>query len=773
MLPPQDLNPEEKFGRYLICQKLGQGGMGTVYKAFDTHLDRFVALKVLNSDSLNQEHHYKRFLREAKATAKLRHPHIVHIFDIGREKDQVFFTMDFVEGNSLKEFSRNHSLGFKQIARIVETVAQAVFYAHKEGVIHRDLKPDNIMINKEGEVKVMDFGLAKIRGSQEKLSQSGMILGTLQYMPLEQAAGSRQVDERSDVYALGAILYELMTKRPPFLGSSSFELLYKIQNEEPPLPSQVQARIPRNLEKICWKALRKKKSQRYQNALEMMEDLERFRNGQAVRAPAIQASFFLYKVLVVFFLVGLSLFFLVLSGKISKTNKTSKTNPELPFDLFSESINKQTLDLWGCLVDQNHKERKEFHLREIVLLEIDWRGETNSSEEPIIQVKGTNLSSYERKISIEKKKLHLPLTWITQKAGLFDLTVELHLREKKVRQKLSVRVVDRGLNQKGLLWKFKAQGAIQSGYIVSEDLVYFGSDDNYFYALNRETGHLVWKFRSQGAIRSSPNLNKSTIYLGSHDGSLYALDKNKGTKKWSYLTMGKVDSYPWLEDSSIYFSSHNDSFYALDIYDGKQQWKAKFQALRGANRPILEGDFIYFGATRIFYCLNKKTGAILSKRKVGKIIRSAPILTDDFIYFGCHDGYVYALKREPYKHIWKTACFEKNEMGEQKGVFTPALIDNVLYCGSLSGSIYLLDRFTGKVLAKIPAKDSIYTSLVQEKELLYFTCANKTLYAFNTGTRKIEWEFSLEGNTTKKPLVIDKTIYCGTQEGYFYAIERN
>lgn len=772
MLSPQDLNPEEKFGRYLICQKLGQGGMGTVYKAFDSHLDRFVALKVLNSDNFNQEHHYKRFLREAKATAKLHHPHIVHIFDIGREKDQVFFTMDLVEGNSLKEFSRDNSLSFKQIARIVEAVAQAVFYAHGKGVIHRDLKPDNIMIDKEGKVKVMDFGLAKIRGAQEKLSQSGMILGTLQYMPIEQAAGSRQVDERSDVYALGAILYELITKRPPFLGTSSFELLYKIQNEEPPLPSQVQTRTPRDLEKICWKALRKKKSQRYQNALEMREDLERFQNRQTVRAPAIRSSFFLYKVLAVIFLVGLSLFFLDLSGKTNKKNKANKANPEHPLGSSSESASKRTLDLWGCLVDQNHKERKEFHLGEIVLLEVDWRGETNSLEGPLIQIKGTNLSSYERKISIEKKKLHLPITWIAQKAGLFDLTVELQLEEKKIRQKLSIRLIDKGLNQKGLLWKFKAQGAIQSGYIVSEDLVYFGSDDNYFYALNRKTGHLVWKFQSQGAIRSSPSLKNNTIYLGSHDGNLYALDKNKGIKKWSHLTMGKVDSYPWVEDSSVYFSSHNDSFYALDIYDGKQLWKARFQALRGANHPILEGNFIYFGATRIFYCLNKKTGAILSKRKVGKIIRSAPILTDDFIYFGCHDGYVYALQRDPYKHIWKTACFEKNEE-KQKGVFTPALFDDVLYCGSLNGSIYLLDRFSGKVLAKIPTKDSIYTSLVQEKELLYFTCANKTLYAFNTGTRKIEWEFSLEGNTTKNPLVIDKTIYCGTQEGYFYAIERN
>ena len=277
---------QKKIGRYFIISTLGKGAMGEVFEAYDPHLERIVALKVLTS--LSSETNIERFQREARTMGQLTHPNIVAVYDIANEDQQYFFAMDLVEGQTLDELLQNTTIAYDEILRIFVKIVSAIEYAHSHGVIHRDLKPANILLTKDHDPKITDFGLAKVSYEDQKLSQSGMIIGTLQYMPPEQAAGKlREIDERSDIYSLGAILYEMITSFPPFSAPTFNQLVHKITKEDPILPRGIRSDVPKQLEAICLKALNKKPENRYQNAKELMWDIAAFQQGDSIQASAI------------------------------------------------------------------------------------------------------------------------------------------------------------------------------------------------------------------------------------------------------------------------------------------------------------------------------------------------------------------------------------------------------------------------------------------------------------------------------------------------------
>jgi WD40 repeat protein/predicted Ser/Thr protein kinase len=271
-----------QFGRYRIIQRLGGGGMGEVYQVYDPQLDRVVALKLL-AGTMSQDD--ARFWIEAKATAKLRHPAIVALYDMGQEEGRSYFTMEFIEGLSFKDFLQTKPApGWRQIIEILAKICDAVHYAHGQGIIHRDLKPSNIMVKKDAEPKIMDFGVAKLtRSRQGDLTRTGQVIGTPAYMSPEQAEG-KTVDVRSDVYSLGATLYEALTRRAPFQGETTHNILYQIFHCDPVAPRILNLEIPPELEAICLKSLEKNPSARYTDAQSMAQDLRNFLDYRPVQA---------------------------------------------------------------------------------------------------------------------------------------------------------------------------------------------------------------------------------------------------------------------------------------------------------------------------------------------------------------------------------------------------------------------------------------------------------------------------------------------------------
>jgi WD40 repeat protein len=275
---------------YEMVRELGRGGMGVCYLARQVRLKRDVVVKMIRDGSLARPEQLARFRAEAEAIAHLKHPHIVQIYEVGEVASGPYLVLEWVEGGSLADQLAGKPQPAAWTARLVETLARASQHAHQRGIVHRDLKPANVLLTCEGTPKITDFGLAKRVASGPSATDSGFPLGTVNYMPPEQACPKTQeIGPAADVYALGAILYEMLSGRPPFLGGSHLETILKVVTEEPVPPRQLQPKVPRDLETICLKCLEKKPAQRYPSATALADDLARYLAGQPIQARPIRA----------------------------------------------------------------------------------------------------------------------------------------------------------------------------------------------------------------------------------------------------------------------------------------------------------------------------------------------------------------------------------------------------------------------------------------------------------------------------------------------------
>jgi hypothetical protein len=272
------------FGDYELLEEIARGGMGVVFKAKQVSLDRTVAVKMILAGQLASPDDVQRFHTEAKAAANLQHPGIVAIHEVGEHEGQHYFSMDYVAGRSLADLVRDGPLPAARAARYVQAVAEAIQYAHAHGTLHRDLKPSNVLLDAADRPRVTDFGLAKQVSTESGVTATGQVLGTPSYMPPEQAAGSREIGAAADVYSLGAILYHLLTGRPPFQGETALDTLLQVRETEPVPPRLLNPKVPPELETICLKCLEKEPRQRYGSAQELADDAKRFLSGEPIQA---------------------------------------------------------------------------------------------------------------------------------------------------------------------------------------------------------------------------------------------------------------------------------------------------------------------------------------------------------------------------------------------------------------------------------------------------------------------------------------------------------
>src|SRR4030095_13813462 len=274
-----------ELGDYELLEEVGRGGQGVVFRARQKSLNRIVALKVIGLGQWATKAHLKRFRLEAEAAASLDHPCIVPIYEVGERDGQCYFSMRFVEGGQLDEVVKRTPISIRQAVELIAKVARTVHYAHEHGILHRDIKPGNILLDAKGEAHLTDFGLARLVESESTVTRTLEVLGTPSYMAPEQAAGKNaKLTSATDVYGLGAVLYQLLTCHPPFAGGTTYETIKLLLETEPRQPRLWNPKIDRDLSTICLKCLEKDPKRRYSSALVLAEDLERWLKHEPIRA---------------------------------------------------------------------------------------------------------------------------------------------------------------------------------------------------------------------------------------------------------------------------------------------------------------------------------------------------------------------------------------------------------------------------------------------------------------------------------------------------------
>src|SRR5437868_9493779 len=274
-----------ELGDYELLEEIGRGGQGVVFRARQKSLNRTVALKVISLGQWASKAHLKRFRREAEAAAGLDHPSIIPIYEVGERDGSCYFSMKFVEGGQLDEVVRRAPISIRQAAELIAKVARTVHYAHEHGILHRDIKPGNILLDVNGEPLLTDFGLARLIEAESTVTRTLEVMGTPSYMAPEQAVGNNaNLTSATDVYGLGAVLYQLLTGHPPFAGGTTYETIKLLLDTEPRQPRLWNRKIGRDLSVICLKCLEKDPKRRYSSALALGEDLEHWLRHEPIRA---------------------------------------------------------------------------------------------------------------------------------------------------------------------------------------------------------------------------------------------------------------------------------------------------------------------------------------------------------------------------------------------------------------------------------------------------------------------------------------------------------
>jgi eukaryotic-like serine/threonine-protein kinase len=628
------------FGSYRLLRLIGTGGFAEVYLGEHLHQGTQVAIKVLHTQLIDTD--IDTFRTEARTIARLRHPHIIRVLDFNVEDSMPFLVMDYAAGGTMRErYPRGTTVPLPTIVSFTQQIADALQYAHNEKIIHRDVKPENILLDEHDKAFLSDFGISLVtEDSYFQMPQD--IIGTAAYMSPEQIQG--QLQPSSDQYSLGIVVYEWLGGTCPFEGSRTDVWSQHMYEPPPPLREKVPTICP-EVEYVVMTALHKDPKQRFGNVRAFANALQQaYQAGQTqtVTSPRLQ---------------------------IDHTSAASRPEPAQPIVPSYQTDN--TAPARSPRDDKPRRGGQKWTF--------ETRGPVYSS--PAV-VNGTVY------FGSNDHNLYALDASSGQKLWSFQAGSRVESSPTVVNG-----VVYFGSNDHNLYaldassgkqkWSFPASKAVYSSPRVVNGIVYFGSEDRNLYALDASSGQKLWSFRSGHAVYSSPTVANDVVYFSSDDHNLYALDARSGQKLWSFFPGDFVISSPVVVREMVYFGSEDRTLYALNAASGRQKWSFRSgDALFSS--PAVANGVAYCGSTDgSLYALNAVFGQQKWSFRSGDALFSSPTVANGVVYFGSHDGNLYAIDATYGHKIWSFSI--GNMM-----LSSPIEDNGVVYVGSHNGKLYAI-----------------------------------------------------------------------------------
>lgn len=764
-------------GHYTVVKELGVGGMGVVYHCRDEQLMRDVAIKMLLPELMTDKSSVEIFRQEARLAAQLEHPNIVTVYEIGVEERQKklhhYVSMEYLPGGNLANRVISGPLAVEHCLNWMKQLASGLTFAHKKGVVHQDIKADNIFITTEGDLKIGDFGLARLLVGRVHYNAATKGMGTPAYMSPELCRGEPQ-DHRSDIYSLGVLFFEMATGQLPFRARGMIEMATKHSSAPIPSAKRINPLIPEILDKVIKRMMSKTPEERYSNMSEVLTILDDLifelrvarlglgnrpllRSGPVQMDPILQQQLAQQK-----------------AEEMSKPNTaTPKQPPVSARDLFPRSAKSQSEELIAQLESVAEQAKIEADHDQVVtpVLEPHHRKPTDfvlsqriSKQPPAGDVQHSAAAAAEpASAKVEAKApiaeaTPLPATEPAQKA-VAPLVVANQTSIRTSQNKMRITGARTPLEQ---LWSFKTHGPIgwSSSPVLDKDerVLYCASADSCLYALDVVTGKELWKYETGAPILASPILYGDKVAVVNAAGSICALSVKSGARVWNFTGEDELLATPGFHKEHLLVPTARGRLLSIDINSGVLHWQFKAGGAIVC-APQRHADLVLFGTKEgFFYGVSLDHGKKLWDFPAGGSIVASPAASVDSVYFGTQEGAFYALEAENGGLIW--------EYPTNKPIVSRAVIafTSVIFA-SQDKWLYCCEKYDGSLKWKGALHGKTVANLVVDKELVLAATHEGWLQAFSTRNGELKWEKDCERSIESAPLVVNDKIYLGTVEG--------
>jgi serine/threonine-protein kinase len=730
-----------EHGHYTVLKELGVGGMGVVYQCKDEQLLRDVAIKMLLPELMSDKNNVEIFRQEARFAAKLEQPNIVTVYDIGVEERQNklhhFVSMEYLPGGNLANKMASGALNVEHCLNWMKQLASGLNFAHKNGVIHQDIKADNIFITNEGDLKIGDFGLARLLVGRVQYNSAARGMGTPAYMSPELCRGEIQ-DHRSDIYSLGILFFEMCTGQLPYRAKGMIEMATKHSSAPIPSASRLNPNIPEQLDKMLRKMMEKMPDQRYQATSEIITLLDDLIFERRVARLGL--------------IKGASV-------------ASAPAQPAKLDDSLSEKENtKQSSEIKNTKIEEKQPPRTLS--RASPTADLDTTGNVSK----IYTRDSTARESEHTKVSkVPLETQTAPAPTFNSSSSSSSSSIVTPAKSENLRHVSQDKGKSFVQTKNGLSWTFKTEGPI--GWASTplankeETILFVTSSDGQLYAIEIKTGRSLWHNQTAAPFLAAPAVTGNSVISANTQGVVQSQTITDGTVLWKYETKAEILATPVIGPDTIFIATKDGRVLAIESLSGKVKWIHRAQEPIVCS-PSMHADMVLVGTRGgSFLALSAFDGKIIWKFNARSPIVASPAASVDSVYFGTMSGEFYALDAQAGDLIW--------EYQTEKPIVARAVIafTSVIFA-SFDKWLYCCEKYDGSLKWKAAVRGKAMANLVVDRDNIFANSQEGFTQMFNTKSGALIWQKDYKRGLESSPLVTDHYFFQATIEGEVFAYER-